>query len=179
MRGGEEHSGRGKKRKSTSLSPSVVPDSDPMDCSLPGSSVHGILQVRRLEWVAIPFSKGSSWPRDQTHVTYTAGRFCTVWATREAQTARQRLWGNNQCGVCSESESLWPRYRQCPLLVHRDRDSQTPLLQIACPPRRITPSKRQITIVPANLHKGQRGQHSSWSVGFDPTCVLRSKEWRG
>ena len=45
---------------------SVVSDScDPMDCSLPGSSVHGILQSRILEWVAIPFSRGSSQPRDQ------------------------------------------------------------------------------------------------------------------
>ena len=41
-----------------------------MDGSLPGSSVHGILQERILEWVAIPFSKGSSWPRDRTHVSY-------------------------------------------------------------------------------------------------------------
>ena len=39
---------------------------DPMDCSLPGSSVHEILQARILEWVAIPFSRGSSQPRDQT-----------------------------------------------------------------------------------------------------------------
>ena len=39
---------------------------DPMVCSLPGSSVHGILQARILEWVAISFSRGSSWPRDQT-----------------------------------------------------------------------------------------------------------------
>ena len=38
-----------------------------------------------LEWVAIPFSKGSSWPRDQSQVSHTAGRFFTVWATREAQ----------------------------------------------------------------------------------------------
>ena len=40
-----------------------------MDCSLPGSSVHGILQARILEWVAIPFSRGSSWPRDWTCVS--------------------------------------------------------------------------------------------------------------
>ena len=40
-----------------------------MDCSLPGSSVHGILQARTLEWLAIPFSRGSSWPRDQTRVS--------------------------------------------------------------------------------------------------------------
>ena len=42
---------------------------DPMDCSLPSSSIHGILQARILEWVAISFSRGSSRPRDQTHVS--------------------------------------------------------------------------------------------------------------
>ena len=50
------------------LSRSVVSTlCDPMDCSPPSSSVHGILQARILEWVAIPFSKGSFQPRDQTH----------------------------------------------------------------------------------------------------------------
>ena len=57
------------------ISHSVVFDScDIMDCSLPGSSVHGILQARILEWVAIPFSRGSSWPRDWTRVSCIAGR---------------------------------------------------------------------------------------------------------
>ena len=51
-----------------------------MDCSLPGSSVHGILQVRILEWVAISFSRGSSQPRDWTQVSHIAGGFFTVWA---------------------------------------------------------------------------------------------------
>ena len=55
-----------------------------MDCSPPDSSVHGILQARIQEWVAISFSRGSSWPKDQTHVSYTADRFFTIWATREA-----------------------------------------------------------------------------------------------
>ena len=50
-----------------------------------GSSVHGILQVRMLEWVAVPFSKRSSWPRDQILVSRIAGRFFTSWVTREAQ----------------------------------------------------------------------------------------------
>ena len=45
---------------------------DSMDCSPPGSSVHGILQARILEWVAIPFSRGSSWPMDWTQVFCTA-----------------------------------------------------------------------------------------------------------
>ena len=55
-----------------------------MDCNLPGSSVHGILQARILEWVAVPFSGGSSQPRDRTQVSCIAGRFFTIWATREA-----------------------------------------------------------------------------------------------
>ena len=55
-----------------------------MDCSLPGFSVHGILQSRILEWAAIPFSRGSSRPRDQTQTSCTAGRLFTVWVTREA-----------------------------------------------------------------------------------------------
>ena len=59
--------------------------SDPMDCNLQSSSVHEILQARILEWVAISFSRGSSWPRDRTQVEQTiAGRFLTIWATREA-----------------------------------------------------------------------------------------------
>ena len=48
------------------------------------SLLHGILQARMLEWVAIPFSRGSSWPRDQIQVSCIAGRFLTIWATREA-----------------------------------------------------------------------------------------------
>ena len=56
---------------------------DPTDCSLPGSSIHGIFQARVLEWVAISYSRGSSWPRDRTQVSHIAGRRFTVWATRE------------------------------------------------------------------------------------------------
>ena len=59
-------------------------EENPMDCSRPGSSVHGILQARILEWVTIPFSRGSSGPSDQTLVSGIAGGFFTIWATREA-----------------------------------------------------------------------------------------------
>ena len=51
---------------------------DPMDCSPPGSSVHGILQARKLEWAAIPFPRGSSQTRDQPWVSLIAGRFFTL-----------------------------------------------------------------------------------------------------
>ena len=50
---------------------------NPMDCSPPGSSVHGILQARTLEWVAIPFSR-SSWPKDQTWISCISGRLFTI-----------------------------------------------------------------------------------------------------
>ena len=56
----------------------------PMDCSLPHSSVHGVLRVRILEWVATSFSKGSSQPRDRIHVPCTGRRIPYQWATREA-----------------------------------------------------------------------------------------------
>ena len=52
-----------------------------MDCSLPGSSIHGIFQARVLEWIAISFSRGSSQPRDRTRVSCIVGRRFTVWAT--------------------------------------------------------------------------------------------------
>ena len=56
--------------------PSCLTLCDPMDCNPPGSSVHGILQARILEWVAMASSRGSSWPRDQTHVS-CVGRW--IW----------------------------------------------------------------------------------------------------
>ena len=56
---------------------------DPMDCSPPGSSIHGILQERILEWVAISFSRGSSWPRDRTQVPHIACRLFTFWPIGE------------------------------------------------------------------------------------------------
>ena len=55
-----------------------------MDSRPPGSSVHEIFQARILEWVAIPFSRGSSQPRDQIQVSHIAGGFFTSWTTREA-----------------------------------------------------------------------------------------------
>ena len=65
---------------------------NPMDCSLIGSSVHGILQARILEWVAILFSRGSSWLRDWARISCIAGRFFAVWATREAQYMYTYSW---------------------------------------------------------------------------------------
>ena len=56
---------------------------DPMDCSPPGSFVHGIFLARILEWIAMPSSRGSSQPRNWIHISYVVGRFY-CWATKEA-----------------------------------------------------------------------------------------------
>ena len=72
------HCSRKMKALVTQLCPTLC---NSVDCSPPGSSVHGILQARILEWVAISFSRRSSWPRNQTGVSYTAGRFFTIWVT--------------------------------------------------------------------------------------------------
>ena len=55
-----------------------------MDYSPPGSSAHGIIQAGILKWVAISFSRGSSWPRDRTQVSHIADKSFTDWASRQA-----------------------------------------------------------------------------------------------
>ena len=74
---------------------------NPMDCSPPGSSVQGILQARILECVTSPFSRGSSWTRDQSQVSCIEGWFFTIWATRgdcegQGRLAYCSLWGHKE-----------------------------------------------------------------------------------
>ena len=87
---------------------------NPMDCSPPGFSVHGILQARILEWVAMPFSEGSSQPRNRTQVSCIAGRFFTIWATKEAQDRlhlsavnRTLNWKSLKQEKCIISQNIW------------------------------------------------------------------------
>ena len=79
-----------KERKISEVIQSSLTPCNPMDCSLPGSSVHGIFQARVLEWVAISFSRGSPQRRDQTWVSRIAGRCFTIWANRETQPGKRR-----------------------------------------------------------------------------------------
>ena len=72
-----------KKWKKVKVAQSCMTLCDPMDCSQPGSPVRKILQARILEWVVIPFSRGSSQSRDQTWLSYIADRFFTAWITTE------------------------------------------------------------------------------------------------
>ena len=80
---------------------------NPMDCRLSGPFVHGILQARILEWVAIPFPRGSSPPRDGNWVSCIAGRFFTIWATREAPGAPQMLGFQNSVALTLAQRIIW------------------------------------------------------------------------
>jgi len=82
----------------------------PMDNSMPSSSVCGILQVRILKWVTIPFSRGSSQPGDQTWVSSIAGRYFTIQATRQAPREPGVGWGFSlvQFSHSVMSDSLQP-----------------------------------------------------------------------
>ena len=99
---------------------------DPMDCSPPGSSVHGILQARMLEGVAIPFSRGSSPPRDWTQVSHIAGRFFTIW-TNELIDNCKRLyseigqWGLGWQVLCGPWRRCLPwGFLACPVMTPKE-----------------------------------------------------------
>ena len=80
------------RRLKVKVSQSCLTLCNSMDCSLPGSSLDGILQAKILEWVAMPFSRGSSQTRDRTQVSCIAGRFFTILATREAPPKNWCFW---------------------------------------------------------------------------------------
>ena len=104
---------------------------DPVDCSLPSSSVRGILQARILEWVAISFSRGSSWPRDRTRISRIGGRRFNLWATREALYPPK---GDNLTDVTITPADtvtsffllLWQRYHQPNNLMVKESPQQAP-----------------------------------------------------
>ena len=97
----------------------------PMDCSLPGSSVHGILQARKWEWVAMPSSKGSSQPGDWTRISLSlalAGRFFTTSATWEAPThARKGQMGSSEFSL---SKAITRHPNISPLAWHQRNSSR-------------------------------------------------------
>ena len=77
--------GKGEMESESEVAQSCPSLWDPTDCSLPGSSVHGIFQAIVLDWIAISFSRGSSQPRARTQVSHIVDRRFTIWATREVR----------------------------------------------------------------------------------------------
>ena len=158
---------------------------DPMDCSLPGFSIHGILQARILEWVTVSFSRGSSRPRDRTLVSRIGGRRFNLWATSLGHDNRSKRMENapdalalqgtrwalfNQAGTgnveCIRTLENDPRMRR-PYLgdIHGRqslyREIQQWLLHLT--PLTITPTSRDIHF------KASKVQCQSWKSTMDLT----------
>ena len=102
---------------------------NPINCSPSGSSVHGILQARILEWFAMPSSRESSWPRDRTHVScgsWIAGGFCQepAWGIPPmAKVMRQGAWQNAKARSGLEENplgflSIYPQNQSLPALLY-------------------------------------------------------------
>ena len=108
-----------------------------MDCSPPGSSVLGILQARILQWVAIPFSRGSSPPWGRTQGSRIAGRFFTVWVTKEAP--RTKKIG----GIPPTPSSAWWKHQ--PRLV--EPRTQAPSSPSSGSGTAISPQEDQVTSI--------------------------------
>ena len=94
-----------------------------MDCSLPGSSVHGIFQAIVVEWITISFSRGSSQPRDRTQVSRIVDRHFTIWATREVSVESSKTKSKKNFNFLSCEMRLgweWPQWpRKGTELTHR------------------------------------------------------------
>ena len=85
---------------------------DPLNSSLPGSSIHGILQSRTLEWVAFPFIRGSFQPRDETQVSSIADSLFTIWATSVAYSSHYDL-SNRTMSFCDHVFTSFPTKLRC------------------------------------------------------------------
>ena len=97
-----------------------------MSCSPPGSPVHGILQARILERVAISFSRGSSQPRDRTQVSHIVGRHFTIWATKISH-----ICVINSPLDCKEIQSVHPKGNHSWMFTGRtDAEAETPVLYL-------------------------------------------------
>ena len=101
------------RKKESEVAQSCLTLRDPMDCSLSGSSVHGILQAGILEWVAISFSRRCSQPRDWTRVSCIVGRRFTVWATREVHSNMAPFpWNLHHICLCLSYSSICSEVRE-------------------------------------------------------------------
>ena len=122
---------------------------DTMDHSLLGFSVHGILQARILEWVAMPSSRGPSQPRDQTQVSCIAGVFFTVWATRKVLVEQKAPI--NSVSIHLPASRLW----RCPS-------------RHVCKPRLPVEFCESLHLSPWSVTRTKCTSRSVWSL---PECV--------
>ena len=106
-----------KKESESEVVQSYLTLCDPMDCSLSGSSIHGIFQAKVLEWVAISFSRGSSQLRYQTWVSHIVGRRFTVWVTREVLPLKKVLNTPKLAPSLNKKDTVRPCDNCCSFLI--------------------------------------------------------------
>ena len=106
-------------KKQSEVAQSSLTLCDPMDCSLPGSSVRGIFQAILLEWIAISFSRRSSQPMDWTQVSCIVDRCFTVWATREAVMFNSSLAVFQDCFSYLRSFLVLYEFQNCFFYFHK------------------------------------------------------------
>ena len=137
---------------------------DPVDCSPPGSSVHGILQARILEWVAISFSRVSSQPMDQTQVSHIAARCFNLWATREALIRIAAAKSLQSCPtLCDPMDCSLPGSS-----VHgifQTRVLEWVAIAFSFIPIRVAIKKNRITNIDEDVDK------------LEPSCILGGNVW--
>ena len=157
-------------QKATNVSEREVAQScltlcDPMDCSLPGSSVHGIFQAIVLEWIAISFSKGSSQPRDQTQVSRIVDRRFTVWATRAVGFSTYTELGDQDLG---SFKTGWRR--PFPLLLHEAGSLKKVPPRWQCRLENISIQKHRIQT--KNVSVFQVGNSLPWECATMGSCFM-------
>ena len=153
-----------------------------MDCSLLGSSVHGILHPRIMEWIAISFSNGSSQPRDQTQVTHMAGRLFTDWVTREAlpwldiKFEDASYWNVPVLWQFSIQNWNWARGRKGFANQGKEQTELFQRLVVLAEPQlgRGFKRKRQWTLCPAELRQLKCHQENEYQSCSPLTLTLKS-----
>ena len=152
---------------------------DPMDCSPPNFSVHGILQARILEWVAIPFCRRSSWPRDWTQFSHIAGRFFIQESPGRAISSVQLL------SHVRLFATLWIAARQASLTITNSRSSlKLTSIKLVMPSSRLILCRPLLLLLPippsirvfSNESTRRMRWPKYWSFSFS---IIPSKEIPG
>ena len=156
---------------------------DPRNCSLSGASVHGILQARVLEWVAIPLSRGSSQPRDWTQVSCIAGRFfyhlshqgrSSVYSRDEKlSSCSTQFWGN-----WSEAQVSWlsKPFPSIALIAPTDGFNNTSHICSLCSP--VLSSEIKIQFPPSRSSQHRLKEASIWTDPWAAGCHFRIERCR-
>ena len=151
-----------------------------MNCSLPGSSLHGISQARVLEWVAISFSRGSSQLRDRIRVSRNPGRRFNLWATREAKLKKKKKTTKWTMSVkTSHQHHSEENYLPCTLRLS-SYNSRFSNLNIFNPQVDMDVGRSKLMprdfpgdpVVKTPCFHCKRCRFNSWSGNYDPACCM-------